>query len=379
MWKAKIAHDRPKPCPEDTVLRVVGTMSGTSCDGLDVALIEIEADGLGVRWLALKEFPYSGPWAARLKGMGTLPDEAVLDLEQDWTRWLADRLEPLLARWTSEFGPIHLLGLSGHTWYHEPGGRGTRAIGDASVLHRRLGLPVVADYRSADVARGGQGAPLVPLFDAHVFQSHIACLNLGGIANVTWQSPGSPVRASDLCGCNLLLNRQAERMGWTHDRDGAGAAAGAVDGTSLAQLRDWPYLRRPWPKSLAAEDLTLLHGVLDGIARPQDALATAVQWMAEAIADGIPKGEGRVLVTGGGAHHPGLRSALVDALGARGLRAEIPAVRWVDGKEAAAFAWLAWRTAKGQTTSLSSVTGATEDVCGGVLYGNFTPPGMNGL
>lgn len=378
MRTAKIAQAGPRSCPEDTVSRVVGTMSGTSCDGLDVVLIEVGPSGVEVNGLAFNAFPYPAAWQERLRALGTLSDVDALDMEAEWTTWVTAKLRPLLREWAADYGPLHLLGFSGHTWYHEPRGRGTRAIGDAERLHADLGVPVVADYRSADVAAGGQGAPLVPLFDAVVFREYAACLNLGGIANVTVQRPEQPVRASDLCGCNLLLNRQAQRMGMPIDQDGRGSGAGVVDAHALAQLHEWDYLNRPWPKSLAAEDLISLHEALDAVSRPEDALATAVQWMAEAISQGCPEGPGQVLVTGGGAHHSGLVSALRSALSVKGLTLNIPERDWVDGKEAAAFAWLAWRTALGRPTSLASVTGAAQDVCGGVLYGNFTPPGMNG-
>ncbi|MGB1074544.1 MAG: anhydro-N-acetylmuramic acid kinase, partial [Flavobacteriales bacterium] len=166
--------------------------------------------------------------------------------------------------------------------YHEPAGRGTRAVGDGTLLTRTVGLPVVADYRSADVVAGGQGAPLVPLFDSVVLSGHGACLNLGGIANLTWlpQSADDPVRAADLCGANLLLNRQARRAGLAFDRDGDLARRGTVQPEALARLQQWPYLHREGPKSLAAEDLDPLHEILDGIPDPRNSTATAVEWVA---------------------------------------------------------------------------------------------------
>ena len=355
-------------------------MSGTSCDGLDVALIEVRNDGYEVRWLALKEFAYSDAWAARMRGLGTLPEREVRRLEQEWTDWVLNHMGPQLKAWSEEFGPLHLVGFSGHTWYHEPAGRGTCAIGDAARLQAAWGMPVVADYRSADVAAGGQGAPLVPLFDALLFKEHAACLNLGGVANVTVRQSDGVIRASDLCGCNLLLNRQALRLGIPLDRDGRGAAEGQCSSEALAALDSWSHLTRPWPKSLAAEDLGALHAVLDACVRPEDALATGVHWVAKTVAEALEAQSvtGSVMATGGGAHHPVLVRQLREELTRRNMALNIPDLRWVDGKEAAAFAWLAWRTAMGRTTSLATVTGAATDVCGGVLYGNFTPPGMNG-
>ena len=378
MSDTKITHDGRPSCPEDTVYRVMGTMSGTSCDGLDVALLEVSSSGSDVRWLALKAFSYDEAMADRLRGLSGLTDAEALELESEWTAWVASALAPLVQEWTREFGPIDLLGFSGHTWYHEPGGRGTRALGHGALLHERLSLPVVVDYRGADVAAGGQGAPLVPLFDSVVFADHGACLNLGGIANLTLlpQTAGDPVRAADLCGANLLLNRQARRLGKAFDRGGQSARQGVVQADALARLMAWPYLERDWPKSLAAEDLAAVHNVLDGVVDPADAAATAVEWIARCAANALPpsaEGERTLMVTGGGAHHGFLMERMRARL-PQGWRLVLPDGPWVDGKEAAAFAWLALRTARGLTTSLASVTGATEDVCGGVLCGTFAAP-----
>ena len=353
-------------------------MSGTSCDGLDVVVIEVSTFDEKVRWLAMREFAYPQPWVARLRKLGSLEGGEAEDMEQQWTVWVTNKLTPLVEEWAEEFGPIHLVGFSGHTWYHEPGGRGTRAIGDGYVLSRIMGIPVVADYRSADVAAGGEGAPLVPLFDAAVFSDHGACLNLGGIANITLlpSREGDEVRASDLCGANLLLNRQALRAGQPYDENGDGARNGSVVPEALAELARWPHLNRPWPKSLAAEDLEFLHAVLDGVANPWDASATAVEWIASAVGQSLPERpetDCTLMITGGGAHHQFLIERLQACLPS-GWRIHLPNRHWIDGKEAAAFAWLALRTAQGKSTSLASVTGAPQDVCGGVLYGTFAAP-----
>ena len=382
MSDTKITHDGRESCPEDTVCRVIGTMSGTSCDGLDVALLEVLSSGSEVRWLALKAFSYDEAMADRLRVLSGLTDAEALELESEWTLWVASALAHLVREWKREFGHIDLLGFSGHTWYHEPGGRGTRALGDGVLLQERLALPVVVDYRGADVAAGGQGAPLVPLFDSVVFADHGACLNLGGIANLTLlpQTEDDPVRAADLCGANLLLNRQARRLGKAFDRGGEDARRGVVQADAFARLASWSYLDRAWPKSLAAEDLASVHTVLDGVGDPSDAAATAVEWIAQCVANALPQpaeGQRTLMVTGGGAHHGFLMERLQARL-PEGWRLVLPDGPWVDGKEAAAFAWLALRTARGLTTSLASVTGAAEDVCGGVLCGTFAAPGCIG-
>ena len=376
---AKINHEGRESDLVNGVCRVVGTMSGTSCDGLDVVMIEVSTFDEEVRWLAIREFAYPKSWVDRLRHLGSTKKADAHQLEQQWTQWVGDKLAPLVREWTEEFGPVHLLGFSGHTWYHEPRGRGTRAIGDGEVLFQRLGIPVVVDYRSADVAAGGEGAPLVPLFDAEVFSDQGACLNLGGIANLTLlpRLQSDVVQASDLCGANLLLNRQARRAGQPFDVDGNGARTGRIVESALGELARWPYLNRPWPKSLAAEDLDFLNSVLDDIVNPWDAAATAVEWIASTIGQSLParvNAESALLITGGGAHH-GLLIERLQARLPKGWKAWLPDRHWIDGKEAAAFAWLALRTAQGKFTSLASVTGARWDVCGGVLFGTFAAPG----
>ena len=351
----------------------VGTMSGTSCDGFDVALCRIGFDGDNVELLEIRQVDYPMRWKNILRHLGECTEVQAFEIEAEWSVWVLQALKTCLIDWKSAHGTPQLIGFSGHTWFHEPAGRGTAAIGDAKMLAQSLGIPVVADYRSADVAAGGQGAPLVPLFEAHAFGAFGCCINLGGIANATVLPPETDrVRAWDIVGCNLLLNRQAGRLGLEYDADGESAAQGKLNVAAKSKLDQWAYLQRVPPKSLAAEDLAALHAILDGIDAPQDALRTAVEWMAEAIGAALDLGPygGRVLVTGGGAHHKVLVQRIAYFLPA-GWTLEVPERNWVDGKEAAAFAWLAWRTVRRLPTSLASVTGADRDVCGGRVFGNF--------
>ena len=361
--------------PESSL--VMGTMSGTSCDGLDVVLCRIGRGGQPVELLALNSMAYPRAWSERLQKLGTEDLDGVKKTEEEWTDWVLIALKSCVSEWQDLHGQPVLMGFSGHTWYHEPGGRGTAAIGDAAALSSALGIPVVADYRSADVAAGGQGAPLVPMFDAHVFGGYAGCINLGGIVNLSLLPPdGGPVRAWDVAGCNLLLNRQARRLGLPYDAGGDRAAVGHCASAVLEALNTWPFLAQQPPKSLAAEDLAVLHAALDGLESGEDSLATAVEWVAMAVAKALESAPdpGRLLLTGGGAHNAFLVQRLAAHLPA-GWSAEVPERIWVDGKEAAAFAWLAWRTVQGLPTALASVTGANKDTCGGVVFGNFATRG----
>jgi anhydro-N-acetylmuramic acid kinase len=376
---------------------VLGLMSGTSCDGLDLALIDVDLSDWSMQWRAFTSFDYSEDLRSELRALGALsPDNsaelsAALALERRWTNGVIDTvmnaLEGELQRELKGSCRPELVGFSGHTWYHElhdvlPGR--TRAIGGCQQLADALGLAVVGDYRSADVAAGGRGAPLVPLFDAHVFPEFSACLNLGGIANLSAQrgrADGGQRVAWDVCGCNLLLNRQAERLGEAYDAGGVLAGAAQMDRATLEKLRRWTHLAAPPPKALSAEDLGGLHALLDALP-PAIALATATEHIAEAISAALlaataqKNGTARVLVTGGGAwnHHLLLRlERVLTEMTSRNQcdvkwSVERPEARWVEGKEAAAFAWLALRTLDGRVTSLASATGADADVCGGLIY-----------
>jgi len=352
---------------------VIGTMSGTSCDGFDAALCRIGNDSGDVELLEVRQMDYPLRWVKVLRNLGECAPKEASEIEVEWSAWVLNALEGCLKDWEGKYGSPALMGFSGHTWFHEPNGRGTSAIGDAQMMADALGIPVVADYRSADVAAGGQGAPLVPLFDAHAFGVYGCCINLGGIANATVLPPESvQVRAWDVVGCNLLLNRQAGRLGMEYDADGGAASRGRLDAAAKTKLDQWAYLQTAPPKSLAAEDLMELHGILDDIALPEDALCTAVEWIAEAMVRSLklsPLG-GRVLLTGGGAHHGVLVHRIAHHM-PQGWTIEVPDRSWVDGKEAAAFAWLAWRTMQGLPTSLASVTGAKSDICGGRVFGTF--------
>jgi anhydro-N-acetylmuramic acid kinase len=363
-------------------IRVLGVMSGTSCDGLDLAWIEANSSSWQVKLTESQAIDY--PWYLQneLRSLGELspdvPSElvAAIDLEQRWTAWVAAEIQRACREKVGrERDATSLVGFSGQTWYHQPDGRGTRAIGDCAALSMALGLPVVGDYRSADVAAGGRGAPLVPLFDAFTFPDHAACLNLGGIANLSAGKVAGQRIAWDVCACNLLLNRQAARLGLPYDRGGALAAAANADTQTRSALDAWPYLKLEPPKALAAEDFEALHHLLDALP-PEVALSTATAHIGAAIARDLQSAAekpGRVLVTGGGAWNEALLAAIEIGLNAQtqGWVIDRPTADWVDGKEAAAFAWLALRTACGQTTSFASATGAQRDVHGGKLYGNF--------
>jgi anhydro-N-acetylmuramic acid kinase len=353
-----------------TMRRAIGLMSGTSLDGIDVA--SVTTDGrhraeLGPRLTV----PYSSALRAALRGvLGGVG--AVAEVERAMTEAHAEAVAQLVA---AHGISAELIGFHGHTILHRPDERRTWQIGDGALLARLTGTDVVADFRSADVAAGGEGAPLVPLFHAALATGHekpLAILNIGGVANVTWLGvENDAILAFDTGPGNAPIDDWALRhLAQPVDRDGALARSGRVDAARLTAFLGHPFFDRAPPKSLDRNDFVTFEG--DSIA-PGDGAATLTAMTAAAVARGaahFPEPVRRWLVTGGGRHNPVLMEELTRRLAAP--VAPVEAVGWDgDALEAQAFAYLAVRSREGLPISLPSTTGVARPMTGGRL---FRPP-----
>ena len=351
----------------------LGMMSGTSLDGVDAALIE--TDGVAVASFGpWRTTPYPSALRERLRaviagcGMRDAAEHAL-------TEFHADVAEELLADAGIRREKVALVGFPGHTVRHDPAAGRTDQIGDGAMLAERLGIDVVNDFRSNDVAAGGQGAPLVPLFHAALARRSgldvpLAVLNLGGVANVTWI--GGPADENLLAfdtgpGCALIDDWVLSKTGAALDRDGRLAHAGTADRDALNSLLAHPYFDMPPPKSLDrnAFDPAPLRGV-----SAEDGAATLVAFTAEAVALSrrhMPAAPLRWLVTGGGRHNPALMARLNER-----LRVPCDAVERVgwqgDALEAQAFGFLAVRSRRGLPLSLPQTTGVPRPLSGGVFH-----------
>ncbi|MGW5273952.1 anhydro-N-acetylmuramic acid kinase [Streptomyces sp. NPDC004044] len=362
-------------------MRVLGLSSGTSHDAIDAAVVEFRLDGDTLHGTLVHAAAHPYPADLRAEILDALPPRVV-------TLAAVCRLDTLIgqsfadaaAATAAAAGPVDLVCSHGQTLYHwvdDGTVRGTLQLGQPAWIAERLGVPVVSDVRTADVAAGGQGAPLVSLLDTLLLSGlpgPAGALNLGGIANLTSVGHDAPV-AFDTGPANALMDAAAlAGTGRPYDEDGRLAAAGRVDPALLAALLAEPYYRREPPKSTGKElfHADYLVGHLAG--RPplpvEDLLATLAELTARTVADAVrERGLRTLVVSGGGADNPVLTERIGALLpGVELLRSDalgLPSA----AKEAVAFALLGWFTAHGLPGTLPSCTGAT----GGRLLGRITP------
>lgn len=339
-------------------------MSGTSLDGLDMALCAFtETNGrvhYSIEKAATVEYPET--WKDVLRKAHTLGAGELAQLSARLGAWMGEQT----AAFHKGLVLPDAVASHGHTVHHQPKDGYTVQIGSGAALAVHCALPVICDFRSTDVALGGQGAPLVPIGDALLFGDYPICLNLGGISNASFESAGQRI-AFDISLCNILLNYLAERNGASFDRNGAMSARGQVLAVLLEQWNNLDFFKAAPPKSLGREffDEYFKH-TLHTHLRTEDVLRTAVehiamQWASATAA--LPAGE--VLVTGGGAFN----SFLIERM--RALTHHtlvIPDAQTVSFKEALVFAFLGWRRWMGAANALASVTGASRDSSGGAIY-----------
>ena len=348
---------------------VVGLMSGTSLDGIDAALIE--TDGETVRTFGPSATcPYPAAFRARLAGsLGR--SSGLGPVEAELTRRHADAVRELLSQLPAGHPLPELAGFHGHTVDHRPDEGVTVQIGDGVALARSLGIPVVNDFRSADVAAGGQGAPLAPLYHVALLadaELPVAVLNLGGMANLTWVGGGRSPVAFDTGPGNALVDQWIERRtGRPFDDGGALAASGRVSEDAVAGYLVDPFFDRPPPKSVDRLDFSV-----EGVAglSVEDGAASLVEVTAAAVARAVPhlpEPPRRWFVTGGGRRNALMMARLAARLGAPCDPVE--ALGWQgDALEAQAFAFLAMRSRRGLPLSLPATTGVAAPTGGGRLH-----------
>lgn len=369
---------------------VVGLMSGTSADGIDLAAVQLREAGNGYRLVDVTSatFPYRTAMRRRLLSVAEgelLPPAGFSRLNAELGELFAHAVVRFLDAHRIDRARVDVIASHGHTIFHGPPGAGERfpstwQIGEPAVIAALTGIPTVADFRPADVAAGGQGAPLAPYAHAKLFHSAgvaRAVLNLGGIANVTYlprNGRTTDVVAFDVGPANMVIDACAAAASdgkLRFDRDGRLARRGHADAAILETLARHPFLRRKPPKSTGREEfgapfLAELMRLADvaGLS-PADRVATATAFTALAVADAYRRfleplgGVDETVLCGGGAHNPALVEALRQALGAQPLRLVDELGVSTDALEAVAFAVLGVEAVRGRPANLPAVTGAS--------------------
>jgi anhydro-N-acetylmuramic acid kinase len=340
-------------------------MSGTSLDGLDLALCHfMKNDGWNYNVIAATTMEYTDDLREKLANALTLSayEFAVLDVELG--KYIAAKINTFLASQnvTPDFIASH-----GHTTFHQPQTGLTSQIGNGAIIASQTGITTVCDFRTTDVALGGQGAPLVPIGDELLFARYDACLNLGGISNISFNIDGKRL-AFDISPCNMALNYLANQLDLKYDKDGENARKGSVDIQLLDKLNDIDFYKKTGAKSLGKEwfDTVFLPCLEMSEISVYDKLRTVTEHVAMQLHNVLPfPYNATILVTGGGARNVFLIERMAKISQQNII---IPDAETIDFKEAIIFAFLGVLRMRGENNCLKNVTGAVVDNCGGCVY-----------
>lgn len=347
-------------------------MSGTSLDGLDIALCEFNLENEQVHSFEIREaitIPYSDSQKESLKLMQASALELV-KADFAFGKWIGESVKVFVA---SKKLKVDFVASHGHTVFHQPHAGFTSQIGNGAAISAACGLPVVSDFRSMDVASGGQGAPLVPIGDLLLFGQYKYCLNLGGIANISVKENGL-IYAFDVCPANMPLNMLVSEIGLQYDEDGNLARSGIVNQALLAKLNALDFYAKTPPKSLGKEwvDTVFMSIIISSKCSLEDTLATICEHIALKITEAVSESNeiSKMLVTGGGAFNAFLIERIQTKLNNR-CELVVPDPELIGFKEALIFAFLGLLRIQNKPNALKSATGASCDNIGGALYGDF--------
>ncbi len=350
-------------------ITAIGIMSGTSLDGLDLCCGRfLHADN---RWNfhieAADTVEYPAAMKEKLATAQHLDALSFALLHRDYGKYIGQITKQFMQQ--HRLSP-DIIAAHGHTIFHQPEKGFTFQIGSGANIAAETGIPTVCDFRTADVALGGQGAPLVPIGDRHLFAGYDYCLNLGGFANISFEQNGHRI-AYDICPVNYVLNHYTRSIGKEYDEDGRMAAAGTLSENLLEALNNLDFYAQQGPKSLGREWVETQ--VIPTIERYHislnDKLHTFCEHVAQQIAKHIAPNEKnkkhRLLTTGGGVYNLFLRERMAMHTDAEIV---VPNAQIINFKEALIFAFLGTLYACNQANCLSSVTGAVRDHIGGAMY-----------
>jgi anhydro-N-acetylmuramic acid kinase len=346
----------------------LGVMSGTSLDGLDLLIVSFTKNGDSWEYEMhnAKTVPYSEVTKKLLREAYTCSGRRLREIDVDFGKFIGSQAKLF----------INLSGLSvdfiashGHTVFHEPDLGYTLQIGSGADIAAHSGYKTICDFRSLDLALGGQGAPLVPIGDEMLFGDYMACLNIGGFANVSFRNSDGARMAYDICASNIILNKLCQKLNLDFDEDGKIAASGKRIEKLAVELNEVDFYQQSFPKSLGLEwaESTIMPILANYVQEPvKDLLFTYSEHIAFQISMALNDvGSGTVLITGGGAHN----SFLIEKIRQNALyKTKLPEDVLIDYKEALIFAFLGVLRGRNDINCLASVTGAEKDSSGGSMY-----------
>lgn len=345
---------------------VIGVMSGTSLDGMDLVYHTLFWDN---QWHykihAAETVPYTEEWKIILSDLPNKPVAEIKKLDANYTIYLAEIIQKFIEKY--QINNVDLVASHGHTALHQPNLGITYQIGNLPIIAEILNTQVVCDFRVQDVALGGQGAPLVPIGDALLFAEYDFCLNLGGFANLSTTVNKNRI-AYDICPVNIALNYYMQKLGKDFDDKGQLAATGKINQTLLNSCNALPFYKKSYPKSLGYE--WVLENIFPKIEKYNlkipDILRTLIAHISYQITHEInKKRHAKVLVTGGGAFN----DFLISEINKRTKnKLVIPDPKIIAFKEALIFGLLGVLKLREETNCLSSVTGAIKNHSTGKIY-----------
>jgi anhydro-N-acetylmuramic acid kinase len=346
---------------------IIGVMSGTSLDGIDLAHLNFEI--INGKWnfqiLESETIGYSQEWIDRLKIAVGFSESELLDLNQEYTLLLGNTISEFICKHQLE--NIDAVCSHGHTILHQPKKGITLQIGNLPEIAAISNQKVVCDFRVQDVAMGGQGAPLVPIGDRLLFSEVDYCLNLGGFSNVSFEENDTRI-AFDISPVNTVLNFYANKLGLEYDDKGTLSSTGSINSVLLNQLNELDFYQLAPPKSLGFEFVKeIILPIIESYEiSTEDILATFTEHISIQIALALPNKKNKLLITGGGAYNDFLISRIQFYLKETTLI--IPEMKIIEFKEALIFGLLGVLKLRNEINTLSSVTGASKDHSAGKIY-----------
>ena len=360
------------------VYNVIGLMSGSSLDGLDICFAQIEETrgNWTAQILNADCYTYEEQWIQKLRQATQLPVAEFLKLHTEYGRYTGELVNRFIAANELQH-KVHFVASHGHTILHEPAAQTSFQLGDGASIAASISLPVINDLRALDVALGGQGAPIVPIGDKLLFGAYDLLLNIGGIANISLRKEDTQYIGFDICVANQALNFLAEKTGKAYDEGGSIAASGQVIEEELVKLASNEFLEKVAPKSLSNEGAMAM--VKTFVENEEYSLAdrmnTIVHFIAEQICHSIVQNlvtesiaHRKLLATGGGAFNTYLMQVLSDKLATLDIALTIPDPQTVAFKEALVMALIGTLRWREESNTIASQTGASKDSVGGAFW-----------